>query len=83
MIIDNIDSLTYTVSDNDTENTITVVFSNPAVSEEVGTLRIAKPKAEAFLQSLRTICREIHGVFEDRQKAIVNLDDKLSGTIEF
>ncbi len=83
MIIENLENLTFEVTDDDELGFITVVITDPSIPVIVGTLRIAKTRAEAFLDSLKIVCREIHSTFEVNDKATTKFDNKTSGTLEF
>lgn len=83
MLIDNIDSLTFVMTDDEETGLMTIELTDPSGPTVVGTFRIAKPKADAFLGSLKILAQEIHGVFEESTKATTRLDNKISGTIDF
>ena len=83
MIIENLDNLTFEVTDDDVTGFVTVVLTDPSGPTTVGTFRIAKTRASAFLDALKVVCREIHNVFEENHKATTRFDNKTSGTLEF
>lgn len=83
MIIEDLDNLTFDVTNDDGTGFITVVVNDPSIPLVVGTLRIAKTRSDAFLEALKVVCREVHSVYEENHKATVKFDNQTSGTLEF
>lgn len=83
MIIDNVENLTFEVTNDESSGLVTIVLTDPSGPTVVGTLRIAKTRADAFLETLKVVCREVHGVFETNDKATAKFEDQASGTLEF
>lgn len=80
MIIDDLDSVKFTVTVAD-PNISVKVFNISDV--ELGEIRIKKERANNFLSALQTIVRENYSVFEEHEKLSVKIENKVTGTIVF